>query len=339
MLIGLTYDLRQDYLDAGYGEEETAEFDKPDTIEGIETALRELGFETDRVGNGRALAGRLVKGDRWDLIFNICEGMHGIAREAQVPALLDLYEIPYTFSDPVVLGLTLHKGMTNHVVRDLGLRVADFRVVEPGEEAALAAIDMPWPLFVKPVAEGTGKGVTAASKVASREALATACRGVWAQFHQAALVEEFLPGREFTVAIAGTGHKAWAIGAMEVILGETAEAEVYSYFNKENFVGRVTYRLVDEAAKDDALGRAAIELAVAAWRGLGCRDAGRIDIRADAAGHPAFMEVNPLAGINPTISDMPIICRMKGIPYRQLIAWIMESALERIGQPMPTPKS
>src|SRR4051812_23775661 len=107
MRIGLTYDLRSEYLAAGYGEEETAEFDRADTIDALEQALVALGHEADRIGNVRQLTQRLALGDRWELVFNIAEGLHGIAREAQVPALLDAFDIPYTFSDPLVMALCL----------------------------------------------------------------------------------------------------------------------------------------------------------------------------------------------------------------------------------------
>ena len=152
--IGITYDLRDDYIAEGYTEEETAEFDHPRTIAAIEETLRDLGYETDRIGHLRALTRRLVAGDRWDLVFNIAEGLRGFGREAQVPALLDAWEIPYTFSDPLVLSLTLHKGLTKRVIRDLGIPTPDFAVVETPEE--IAAVALPFPLFAKPVAEGTG---------------------------------------------------------------------------------------------------------------------------------------------------------------------------------------
>src|SRR4051794_13652496 len=158
MRIGITYDLREAYLAMGYGEEETAELDRESTIESIETTLQSLGHETERIGHAMQLASRLVRGQRWDLVFNIAEGIHGIGREAQVPALLDLYQIPYTFSDPLVMALTLHKGMTKRVVRDAGVPTPDFAVVE--NEGDAARVTLPLPLFVKPVAEGTGKGVT-----------------------------------------------------------------------------------------------------------------------------------------------------------------------------------
>src|SRR3546814_1366569 len=141
--------------------------------------------------------------------------MHGIAREAQVPALLDAWAIPYTFSDPMVLALTLDKGMTKRVVRDAGVPTAAFAVV--AGEADLAAVALPFPLFVRPLAEGTGKGVTAASRVDGPEALCAACRRTIARYRQPALVETYLPGREFTVGIVGTGAAAEAVGPMEIL--------------------------------------------------------------------------------------------------------------------------
>ena len=152
MNIGLTYDLRNDYLAEGYSEEETAEFDRPDTIEGIEAALLELGYRTDRIGNAKRLVERLAQGDRWDLVFNIAEGLHGVAREAQVPAILDVYDIPYTFSDPLVLSLALHKNLTKTVVRQAGIRHARFR---PGRAAGRRRRDRP---AVSAVRQAGGRG-------------------------------------------------------------------------------------------------------------------------------------------------------------------------------------
>jgi D-alanine-D-alanine ligase len=320
--VGLAYDLRDDYLAAGYGLEETAEFDRPETIAAIEAALAAQGFATDRIGSVRQLATRLVAGDRWDFVFNIAEGLRGIGREAQVPALLDAWEIPYTFSDPMVMGLTLHKGMTKHVVRDRGIPTAPFAVIE--SRGDLAGLALPYPLFAKPVAEGTGKGVTPASRVTGPAALRRVVAALLERFRQPVLVETFLPGREFTVGITGSGAQADAIAVMEVLLGEQAEAGVYSYLNKEECEKRVTYRLAD-----DEEARRAAEVALAAWRALGCRDGGRIDLRSDAAGQPNFLEVNPLAGMHPEHSDLPIMCRLAGIGYPTLIGRIVDSALRR----------
>jgi D-alanine-D-alanine ligase len=322
--VGLAYDLRDDYLAAGYGLEETAEFDRPDTIAALEAALAGQGFAVDRIGSVRQLAARLVAGERWDLVFNIAEGLRGVGREAQVPALLDAYDIPYTFSDPMVMGLALHKGMTKHVIRDHGIPTAPFAVIE--SRADLAGLELPYPLFAKPVAEGTGKGVTPASRVATPATLRTVVAALLERFRQPVLVETFLPGREFTVGIIGSAADAEAVAVMEVVLGERAEAGVYSYANKEECEERVIYRLAD----DEEARRAAV-VALAAWRALGCRDAGRVDLRSDADGQPSFLEVNPLAGLHPEHSDLPIMCRLAGIDYGTLIGRIAGSALRRAG--------
>ena len=163
MRIGLTYDLRNDYLAAGYSDQETAEFDRPDTIDAIQSALNDLGHQTDRIGHGQRLVSRLAAGDRWDMVFNIAEGLRGNARESQVPAILDLYAIPYTFSDPLVLAVTLHKDVTKTVVRQAGIPTPDFALVK--RLADLDNVSLPLPLFVKPVAEGTSKGITADCRI------------------------------------------------------------------------------------------------------------------------------------------------------------------------------
>lgn len=323
MRLGITYDLRAEYLAAGFSEEETAEFDREDTIVALGQALKDLGHEVDRIGNVKNLTSRLVAGERWDMVFNIAEGLGGFGREAQVPALLDAYHIPYTFSDPLVLSLTLHKAMTKRVVRDLGISTPDFFVVEKASD--LEKVDLPLPLFAKPVAEGTGKGITAESRITSQSRLVSTCMHLLLTYNQPVLVESFLPGREFTIGILGTGEDAAVLGVMEVILREYAEPDVYSFHNKEQWEELVEYRLAADT-KAAKVG----EIALAVWRGIGCRDAGRVDIRLDVNGIPNFMEVNPLAGLHPQHSDLCIIARMKGMAYRDLIEAIMRSAISRV---------
>lgn len=320
--IGMTYDLRDDYLKEGFTHEETAEFDLPDTIEAIEKVILDNGYQADRIGNIRALTRRLAAGDRWDMVFNIAEGLYGFGREAQVPALLDAYNIPYTFSDPLGQALTLHKGMTKHVIHDLGIPTPAFAVIKNEED--IAGITMPFPLFAKPVAEGTGKGITAMSKINTPEELHSVCTAILATFRQPVLLETYLPGREFTVGILGTGKAARTLGVIEVILKPAAEKNAYSYENKENYDKLVEYVLVD----DDEAGKAG-EIALAAWRGLDLKDAGRVDLRSDRQGLPNFMEVNSLAGLNPVRSDLPILCNLLGMTYHELISSIIESALQR----------
>jgi D-alanine-D-alanine ligase len=329
MRIGITYDLRAEYLAQGYGEEETAEFDRPETVEAVERSLAELGHQPERIGNVRQLVQRLARGDRWDLVFNFAEGLHGIGREAQVPCLLDVYQIPYTFSDPLVLALALHKGMTKRVLRDAGVPTPEFAVVErPEDVEELEELDLDYPVFAKPVAEGTGKGITSRSKIEEPEALEQICLDLLARYRQPVLVEAYLPGREMTVGIWGTGPDAKVIGTMEILLNAQAEPDAYTYVNKEQCDERVEYRYPSADADEEV--RMAEAVALEAWRVLGCRDGGRVDLRSDSRGQPHFLEVNPLAGLHPAHSDLPMICTARGIPYVKLIERIVESARQRV---------
>lgn len=327
MRIGLTYDLRDDYLAEGYSDTETAEFDRADTIDAIENTLQQLGYQTDRIGRATALINRLAKGDRWDLVFNISEGLHGLTREAQVPSILDVYQIPYTFSDPLVLSICQQKELAKMVVRQADVPTPDSLLVE--ELIDLEKINLTFPLFAKPVAEGTGKGVNPTSKVENFQQLKTICAQLLAEFSQPVLVEQFLPGREFTVGIIGTGEKAQVVGVLEIFLKKEAEAEVYSYNNKENSEELVEYQLHRSGSSSDLEVRRAEQVALAAWRALGCRDGGRIDLRSDEKGMPNFIEANPLAGLHPEHSDLPMIATLAGLTYKDLLRSFMDSAVKR----------
>jgi len=324
MIVGLTYDLRSDWISQGYSEVETAEMDREDTVVAIENALHAEGCQTERIGNYKSLIVALSAGKRWDLVFNFCEGMYGLGREALVPALLDAYRIPYTFSDPAVLAVALHKAMTKRVVRDAGVPTPDFAVVECIDD--VRSIHLGFPLFAKPLAEGTGKGITPDSRIKSDAELRAVCDRLLAQYRQPVLVEEYLPGREFTTGIVGTGPDARVVGTMEVILLSNAEVNAYTYENKEHFEDRVRYEL-PHGADEEGCARIALQ----AWRALGARDGGRVDIRMDAKGVPNFIEVNPLAGLHPQHSDLPIICSMVGVSYQKLIGDILRSARKRVG--------
>lgn len=326
MKVGLTYDLRDEYLAAGFDEEATAEFDRADTIDSIESALQGLGHETDRIGHLRQLVGRLANGDRWDLVFNICEGMFGIGREAQVPALLEAYEIPCTFADPVVMSLCLHKGLTKAVVERAGLPTPRFAVVETLQD--LEHVSLTYPLFAKPIAEGTGKGISPASCISTPDELAAVCESLLKRFRQPVLVETYLCGREFTVGLTGTGAAAEVLGTLEIVLLSDAEPGAYSYLNKERCEELVRYDLV--SPENDPEVAEAERIALAAWRELNGRDAGRIDLRSDGNRQPGFIEANPLAGLHPEHSDLPMIATRVGLKYQDLIGRIVESATRRI---------
>jgi D-alanine-D-alanine ligase len=319
MQVGLTYDLKDDYLARGYDSETCAEFDSPETIDAIEAFLKSCGCKTERIGNIESLAQALVSGKRWDLVFNIAEGLHGRGREAQVPALLDAYQVPYVFSDPLVLSLTLDKALTKRVVRDAGIATAQFWVAESGSALPLSP---PFPLFAKPVAEGTGKGITPQSLVKNEKELQQTVAHLHSHFGQPVLIEHYLPGREFTVGITGTGANARVIGVMEILLLNNADGCGYTYDNKKYYEERVRYKLVDDSEAVQAA-----EVALAAWNILQCRDGGRIDIRSDANHTPHFLEVNPLAGLHPVLGDLVILSKLAGVAYSDLLKRIFDSAL------------
>lgn len=320
MKVGITYDLKDDYLALGFDKETCAEFDSLETINAIDDFLKSRGHITERIGNVQALVQALAHGKSWDFVFNIAEGMYGRGREAQVPALLDAYAIPYIFSDPLVLAVTLDKAMTKRIVKDADVRTAQFHEFLPTDSAQPTA-DF-YPLFVKPNADGTGKGITAKSLVKDEQQLREVVDDIHTRFNQSALAEQYLSGREFTVGITGTGDAARAIAVMEIILNEKADQCGYTYDNKQHYETRVKYRLVDDAEAQEAA-----RVALQAWRVLGCRDGGRIDIRSDDKNQPHFLEVNPLAGLHPVLGDLVILSRLAGVSYPDLLARILDSAL------------
>lgn len=323
--IGFTYDLRSEYLALGFKEEEAAEFDSDITVDSIEKIIRESGHIPDRIGHARSLCRRLAAGERWDLVFNIAEGLHGRSREAQVPCLLEIYDIPYTFSDPLVCAVTLDKAVAKRIVQASHLNTPGFHVVR--SEADLAGVNLPYPLFAKPIAEGTGKGIDKTSCVQSSAQLREVCLTLLARYGQPVLVEEFLPGREFTVGILGTGTQAKVLGTLEVSIRKHAETTIYTFEVKEKCDDLVDYSRPPRTPETEAVERLALD----AYRALELRDGGRVDIRMDRNGRPAFMEVNPLPGLNPVHSDLPMIATQEGMSYAQLIGFILNSALARAG--------
>ena len=325
MRIALVYDLRDDYRALGLSEEEVAEFDNVETIDQLAGALEVLGCEVERVGRGQALAARLVEGDRYDLVFSIAEGVKGRSREAQVPALCELFDQPYLFSDPLTMTACLDKAVAKRLVRDAGVKTPAFAVAERSADEIVDWAE--FPAFVKPLAEGTGKGCEAASLVHTTAELHEAVARVIGRYGQPALIERYLPGREFTVGNVGNGDDARVLGVCEILLKANAEANVYSLHNKELCEELVTY-----APADDGEARLAGTLALATYRALECRDAARIDFRSDANGEPYFLEANPLAGLNPWHSDLPILAAQNGIEFVALIGMVLDAGLARYGR-------
>jgi D-alanine-D-alanine ligase len=320
MKVGLTYDLRSWYIDRGYSMDETAEFDKQETVDALENSLKQMGYETEPVGNTFQLIEALVAGRRWDIVFNIAEGLYGDGRESVVPAILDQYKIPYVFSGPVIMGLSLNKHLAKLVVAAAGVPVSPGCLIR--ELKDIDVLSLKYPLFVKPVSEGTGKGITEKSLVSSSSELVKMVKWILTEFRQPALVEEYLSGREFTVGIVGYGEEALVIGGMEVICANNLP---YSVEVKENYQNYCKYKPLDADIIEECQ-----SVALRAWKALDAVDAGRVDLKADRNGKICFIEANPLAGLNPVHSDLPILSRMYGIEYQTLMEMIMKAAIKRI---------
>jgi D-alanine-D-alanine ligase len=320
MKVGLTYDLRSWYLDRGYSMDETAEFDKQETVDAIADALKKMGHETEPIGNTFQLIEALASGKSWDIVFNIAEGLYGDGRESVVPAVLDQYKIPYVFSGPVIMGLSLNKHLAKLVVAASGVPVSPGNLINDLKD--LEKCNLSYPLFVKPVSEGTGKGITEKSLVNNSDELAKMVKWILSEFHQPALVEEYLPGREFTIGMVGYGDEAIAVGGMEVI---TAGNLPYSVEVKENYQEYCKYKPLDADIIDECK-----SVALGAWKALDAVDAGRVDLKADRNGQICFIEANPLAGLNPIHSDLPMLAGMYGIEYQTLLEMIMKAAIKRI---------
>jgi len=301
--------------------EDTAEFDKQETVDALDTALKKMGFKTEAVGNCFQLIEALAAGKRWDLVFNIAEGLYGDGRESVVPAILDQYKIPYVFSGPVTLGISLNKYLTRLIVSAAGVPVSPGMLISVKED--IAACSLEYPLFIKPVSEGTGKGITEKNVLNSPAELREMAEFILGRYNQPALVEEFLPGREFTVGVIGAGNDAIAIGGMEI---ECMNDFPYSVEYKENYQEFCRYIPMAEEFAGECM-----RVALNAWNALGAVDAGRVDVKTDRNGKICFMEVNPLAGLHPVHSDLPILSKMINIDFQTLMEMIMNSALKRHG--------
>jgi D-alanine-D-alanine ligase len=213
--------------------------------------------------------------------------------------------------------------MAKRIVQSAGLRTPGFIVVST--KADIEAVDLSFPLFAKPIAEGTGKGVDAHSRLDGPVPLRKVCQRLLKQFHQPVLVEEYLPGREFTTAILGTGNRARVLGTLEFTIREDAPAKDYSYEVKELCEQYVRYFPMPKGT----LRQEVEDLALQTYRVLECRDTGRVDIRLDSQDRPAFMEINPLPGLHPAHSDLPMIATQEGLSYQDLIRTILDSAFSR----------
>lgn len=322
--VGLCFDLAEKHLPRdGEPGDQAAELDSRETVQALRDALAGLGHEAALIGDGRELLQFLASGGRVDLVFNIAEGLTGRSREAQVPALLEMMGIPYTGADPLTLSLCLDKAMFKKVLRAENLPTPDFREVRSPQQ--IQSLDIRLPAFVKPAAEGSGKGIRSDNRVTTRSELHDVVLRTGLTYGWPVIAEEFLPGAEITVGLVGNGD-ARALGAMEIEF-LPGSGGIYSYSTKKDYLKLVKYHVPPRLPPKTV--QAAQEIALKTYQATGCRDFARVDLRLDEQGRPNVLEINPLAGLNPVSSDLVILARAVGVDYRTLIKEILTAALNR----------
>jgi D-alanine-D-alanine ligase len=295
------------------------EFDAPDVPAAVVAALARLGHSARAVEDDTRLVGRLRR-DRPDFVVNLAEGRSGRGREAIVPSICEHLSLPYTGSDALTLAASLDKDVAKRLVSPF-VEVAPGWLVRAGEPLP----EVGFPAIVKPVCEGSSKGIRdGASVVSDPRALAEQVRRVAERYRQPALVEAYIEGAELTAAVLG-GESPRVAALMQAIpLRGDPHHFVYSLEAKRDWRNRIRYAVPPELppAALAAVSRAAL----AVFAALGCRDVARIDFRVTREGRPVFLEANPLPGLSPEKGDIVIATRAAGLSYRELIGAIVERA-------------
>ncbi len=338
MRVGLTFNLKRGVPEEGQeppstSREAQAEWDDPATVDAVRVALRER-YEVIPIDAADDPYNALRE-SRPDIVFNIAEGTFGPCREGHIPSILEYLDIPYTASDPLTLNLCLDKSRAKEILAYHGLPTARFRVVEDKE---LSFNSLHFPLLVKPLFEGSSMGIRNDSIVHTQQELRNRIARVLERFRQPALVEEFLPGREFTIAILGNGAEARVLPIVEIRFDSLPAGmnPIYSYEAKWIWdQSSNPLQIFDCPARISGETQAEIErICLEAYRTMRCRDWCRIDVRLDGSNRPHIIELNPLPGILPLPEDnscFPKAARAAGMTYNQLINSVLDSACRRYG--------
>jgi D-alanine-D-alanine ligase len=327
MKIGITFNLKDDDVqdDLSGPDDFQEEFDSPSTIEAIASVFRDLGHEVVLLGDGRPMVERVLC-DQPDFVFNLAEGQ-GVSRcrEARVPALLEMLDIPFSGSDALTLAATLDKECAKRLVAASGVPIPKGMVIELDDDPASFLDELTFPAIAKPAWEGSSKGIRAKCLVQKAVDLPEVVHSLRRDQQQPILVEEFIQGDELTVGMLG-GNPPEIMAVMRVLPNDRAAQFVYSLEIKRDFRRLVTYEV---PAKLSAAEIKAVEnAAYKAFHALGCRDVARIDFRL-RQGVPYFLEANPLPGLNPGSSDLVIMAGLLGWTYPELLERILSAALER----------
>mgnify|MGYP006298403615 CR=1 FL=1 len=327
--IGLAFNLKKsDTPEADTYEE----YDEPETIAAIAEVIESLGFTVSLFEQNDGFL-KEISQNRPDFVFNIAEGIgNGRARESQVPCLLESLDIPYTGSDPIAMGLTLDKYLANHWLRSHAVPVPGMHVIanESDMDTLRSYFSENNRFLLKPRWEGSSKGIYADSLISSFTQLEEKTTGLKHVYRQPLLMEEYLPGDEITVGICGNGREAEILGMMKISGSDENQTDfIYSLEIKRDWQNRVVYT-GPESIEPDIRERISV-IALLAFQVLELRDIARIDFRLDGKSIPKIIDINPLPGLSPTYSDLPILYRLSGGSYPQIIIKILTAAFKRNG--------
>jgi D-alanine-D-alanine ligase len=323
--VGFTFNVKRIKPLADGQLDHEAEYDSPTTLQAIREAIASHGHEVVDLEATPELP-IVLSTTPVDVVFNIAEGFRGRNRESQVPALLELLDIPYTGSDPATLSLALDKALAKKVVRAAGIDTPNFQLMTTGRERLDKQFTR-WPLMVKPVAEGSSKGVVQKSVCHSEAELRGVVKELVDRYDQPALVEEYIGGREFTVGLLGE-RRPKVLPPMEIVFTDRNDkTPIYKFEDKLEANDRIKYEV--PAKLEPAQLERMKSSARGAFMALGCRDVARIDFRMDEAGRIYFLECNPLPGLTPGWSDLVLISQGEGMDYPTLIGEILSGAIRR----------
>ena len=336
MNIGIAYDLKPDEPPIGKPDDWHEEFDSPATIHALAEALRSLGHTVVELGNGRTLIEALLR-HPVDLVFNIAEGEGtSRSREARVPALCEMLNIPCTGSDPLALAVALDKDLTRRIVAESGVVVPKGIVLElptetyDGDHAEfppmLQEAGLSYPVIAKPTIEGSSKGIGNRCLIETPEQLGPLIVELWQDYQQAVLIEEFIDGDEVTVGILGNDPPQ-ILGIMEIRLKELVRPFAYTVEVKRDFKQLIDYECPSSLPMN--VQREIEQSALTVFAMLGCRDVARLDYRI-RDGVPYFLEINPLPGLHPESSDLVIMAKLIDVSHAELVERIIDTVLERM---------
>jgi len=322
--VGLTYDLKTDYeFKEGDPPDANAEFDHPSTIDVIAEAIASRGVKVEKIGNASNLLEK-IDSLSVDIVFNISEGLSGRNRESQVPILLEMAGIPFVGADALTLGLTLDKIMAKKIFIAEGIPTPKFFEIKTSDE--LLNVDhCKFPLIVKPRFEGSSKGLSENSRVENMEELKKQVEYIVNTYKQPALVEEFISGQEFTVAIIGNDPPE-AMPVVQIKIDGRLKLNDKFYTFARITSDRLEY--ICPARVNHDLNKKISELALKTYKAVECCDFGRVDFRVDNEGKPYVLEINPLPSLS-TEDVFMTVAKAIGISYEEMIGKILESALIR----------